>query len=31
MIGAGGGVCCEVCCEVGSVVCEWEEMFFVLL
>ena len=29
--GAGGGVCCETCCKVGSVVCEWEGMFFALL
>ena len=29
--GTGGGMCCEACCEAGSVVCEWEGIFFVLL
>ena len=29
--GPGGRVCCEACCEAGSVVCEWEGIFFVLL
>ena len=24
---ASGGVCCEACCEAGSVVCEWEVIF----
>ena len=24
-------MCCEACCEAGSVVCEWEGIFFVLL
>ena len=29
--GAGDGVCCEVCCEAGSVVCKREGTFFALL
>ena len=30
MGGTGSGVCCWARCEAGSVVCEWEEIFFAL-
>ena len=27
----GAGVCCEACCEAGSVVCQWEGIIFAFL